>query len=174
MLSICIHRMKHFIHVICDWKLETVSAAHRISLVLALPRNISIGSEHETFAFAYRSAAVRLYIFFLEKWCKCNVLRWMVSLFDCCFLNLGIEEGRHKYWISTFMPLYTSKGGIHLMQLKLNVDCNLSAYFWDYSYASPWNLLCWSRFTSEDPCASFNVRDHEVVLRISIFSLSCP
>lgn len=29
-------------------------------------------------------------------------------------------------------------------------------------------------FTSEDPCASFNVRDHELVLRISIFSLSCP
>lgn len=63
----------------CDVWLEIGDS---ISLVLALPRNISIGSEHETFALAYRSAAVKLYIFFLEKWCKCNVLRWMVSLFD--------------------------------------------------------------------------------------------
>lgn len=133
MLNICIHRMKHFIHVICEWKLETISAAHNISLVLALPRNMSIGSEHETFGLVYKYAAVKLYIFFLEfclwYFSDANAMsrgEWHPCLI-CCSFNLRIEEGRHKYWIYTFMPLYTSKGRIHLKQLKLTVDCNSTA-----------------------------------------------
>ena len=46
--------------MICEWKLETVSAAYKISLVLALPRNIIIGSDHEMFALAYKSEALKI------------------------------------------------------------------------------------------------------------------
>jgi hypothetical protein len=67
--------MKHFIHVICEWKLETVSAAHKISLVLALRRNIIIGSDHEMFGLAYKSAVVKLYIFSWSFVCDVSVMQ---------------------------------------------------------------------------------------------------
>lgn len=178
MLSICIHWMKHFIHVICEWKLETVSAAHKISLVLALPRNIIIGRDHEMFALAYKSAAVKLHIFFLEfclwYFSDANAMLWgeWYPCLICCFFESQNWRGEAQI-LDIHIHATLHKQGWHTFDAT-KIEC------WLQFVCFLRLLICFAlksvvmvcRFTSEDPCASFYSRDMRICLSQSFCCLA--